>query len=66
MKTNVGGSDKIIRILLGIAVIVLGIVFQSWWGVVGVVFLFTGVFNFCPIYSVLGVSTKPKIDTEKK
>lgn len=65
MKTNVGSVDKIIRIILGIAIIVLGFVLQSWWGLIGVVVLLTGVLNFCPAYALLKVSTKPKVNTEK-
>lgn len=65
MKTNVGSADKVIRIFLGIGIIVLGFIFQSWWGVVGIVPLLTGLFNFCPVYSLTGVSTKTKVDTEK-
>jgi hypothetical protein len=64
MKTNVGNIDKILRIVLGIVVIVLGFVFQSWWGLIGVVLLFTGLLNFCPIYSIFGLSTKPKTEAK--
>ena len=64
MKTNVGNIDKILRIVLGIVVIVLGFVFQSWWGLIGVVLLFTGLLNFCPIYSIFGLSTKPKTESK--
>lgn len=65
MNTNVGGADKIIRIILGVAVILAGIFFQSWWGLVGIVPLLTALLNFCPAYTLLGVSTKTKIKTEK-
>ena len=47
MKANVGGIDKVIRIVVGIIIMVLGIVFKSWWGLVGVLVLATGLFNFC-------------------
>lgn len=65
MKTNVGGADRIIRITVGVVIIALGFIFNSWWGVVGIVPLLTGSLNFCPAYSLLGVSTKKKIETEK-
>lgn len=58
MKANVGGLDKNLRIVLGIIVIALGFIFQSWWGVIGVVLLATGILNFCPAYLPLKVSTK--------
>ncbi len=65
MKPNVGSADKVIRIILGIVIIALGFIYQSWWGLVGIVPLLTGVFNFCPAYSLIGVSTKAKVETEK-
>lgn len=65
MKPNVGSADKVIRIILGIVIIALGFIYQSWWGIVGIVPLLTGVFNFCPAYSLIGVSTKAKVETEK-
>lgn len=65
MKANVGSADKIVRIILGAVIIVLGFVFNSWWGAVGIVPILTGLLNFCPAYSLLGVSTKAKVETEK-
>jgi len=65
MKTNVGSIDRLIRIVLGVVAIALGFIFKSWWGVVGVVPILTGVLNYCPAYSLIGVSTKSKVKTEK-
>ena len=65
MKANVGNSDRIIRFILGAVIIALGFYFKSWWGVVGIVPILTGLLNFCPIYNIIGVSTKKKIETEK-
>ena len=65
MKANVGNSDRIIRFILGAVIIVLGFYFKSWWGVVGIVPILTGLLNFCPVYNLIGVSTKKKIETEK-
>jgi hypothetical protein len=65
MKTNVGNADRIIRFILGVAILALGFYFKSWWGLVGVVPIITGLLNFCPVYSLIGVSTKKKIETEK-
>jgi hypothetical protein len=64
-KPNVGNLDKIIRLALGIAILLLGIIFKSWWGVVGIVPFFTGLFNFYPAYGLMGISTKSKVKTEK-
>jgi hypothetical protein len=58
VKTNVGGVDKVIRIILGLVIIALGIVFKSWWGLVGILVLGTGLLNFCWLYLPFGISTR--------
>ena len=57
MKTNVGAMDKTLRIIAGLVIIGLGVYFQSWWGLVGLVLLLTGLFSFCALYSMFGIST---------
>ncbi|MBT2774353.1 DUF2892 domain-containing protein [Halomonas sp. ISL-60] len=58
MKSNVGGIDKILRILVGIVLIVLAITGTiGLWGWIGLLPLVTGLFNFCPAYKLLGVNT---------
>jgi hypothetical protein len=64
MKINESGLDRIIRGVLGIVLLALyfagvvtgglGIVFI----VLGAVALITGVVGFCPLYSILKISTK--------
>lgn len=65
MKINVGRTDKTVRVVLGVIIIGLGIYFKSWWGLVGLVPLLTGVMNFCPIYRLLGISTCQKCQLPK-
>jgi hypothetical protein len=60
MQTNVGNTDRIARIVLGIILIAGGIYFQSWWGAIGVVPLFTGTLRWCPAYLPFGISTCKK------
>lgn len=60
MLKNVGSTDRNIRIGLGIAIIIVGVALQSWWGLVGLVPLLTAGMSFCPLYAVLGLSTRPK------
>jgi hypothetical protein len=60
MLKNVGNSDRNIRIGLGIVIIIAGVALQSWWGLIGLVPLLTAGLNFCPLYSVLGISTRKK------
>ena len=60
MKANVGGIDRVLRILVGLVLLVLaasGTV--GWWGWMGVVPLVTGLLRFCPLYSLLGLRTCP-------
>ncbi|WP_291992180.1 DUF2892 domain-containing protein [Candidatus Accumulibacter sp. ACC003] len=60
MKTNVGGIDKILRIVVGIALITLAAIgVIGVWGWIGVVPLLTGLFGVCPAYSLLGANTCP-------
>ena len=58
MNCNEGNLDRIVRIVLGLAL--LSLVFigpQSLWGLVGLIPLGTGLVGFCPMYRLLGIST---------
>ncbi len=57
MPANVGGADKAARILVGIVILGLGLAFKSYWGLVGLLPLLTGLLGFCPAYLIFGVST---------
>ncbi|MDS4040835.1 MAG: DUF2892 domain-containing protein [Candidatus Competibacter sp.] len=58
MQVNVGNSDRIIRIVAGLGLIALAATGTvGAWGWIGVVPLLTGVFRFCPAYTVLGIKT---------
>jgi len=60
MKRNVGTVDRLIRIILGLVIAILGVYFESWWGLVGLVPLLTGLFSFCPLYVPIKISTGKK------
>lgn len=60
MKSNVGGIDKILRIVVGLAVIGWGVATEDWLGVFGLVPLLTATINFCPLYPFLGINTCKK------
>lgn len=65
MKANVGGFDKIIRILLGI--FLLSLIFwgpKTYWGLVGLIPLLTGLTGFCPLYAPFKISTYRKSKEE--
>jgi hypothetical protein len=58
MKLNVGGIDRILRIVVGLALIALTLFGQiGVWGWIGLVPLLTGAFGFCPLYTMLGMNT---------
>lgn len=60
MKCNVGKTDRIVRIVAGLAIGALGLAFNSWWGLVGVVLLLTGIFRFCGFYLPFNIDTTGK------
>jgi hypothetical protein len=57
MKVNVGSLDKVVRVVVGLVIIGVGLAFKSWWGAIGVIPLVTAAVGFCPLYTLLGVST---------
>lgn len=60
MKANVGTLDRIVRIVVGIALIAAAATGTlGAWAYVGVVPLLTGLARVCPLYSVLGIRTCP-------
>ncbi len=60
MKTNVGGIDRILRAVIGLALIALTLAGTiGVWGWIGVVPLLTAALGFCPLYTMLGFSSCP-------
>ena len=58
MKMNVGGIDRMLRIVAGLVLIGLTLAGQiGVWGWIGVVPLLTGIFRFCPAYTLFGMNT---------
>jgi len=57
MKKNVGQTDRIVRIIAGVVILVLGLVFKSWWGIIGVLPIVTAAIGWCPLYLPFGIST---------
>jgi hypothetical protein len=58
-KTNVGSTDRILRIILGIGLLTLVFVGpKTPLGWIGLVPLLTGLMSTCPLYSVLGWSSR--------
>ena len=71
-KMNVGSIDRALRLAAGIVLLALAFIpglqvfgtgALSWIaGIVGLVLLATGTLRLCPLYSMLGISTSPKVD----
>jgi len=68
MKKNEGTIDRIIRVIVGVALILGGIFTAGWvswvlW-IVGAISLVTGLIGFCGIYTLFGINTCP-VDKKK-
>ena len=63
MKANVGGIDRVVRAVAGLALIAAGFMagIASPWNYVamgaGAVFVLTSVIRFCPLYVILGINS---------
>ena len=60
MNQNIGKVDKIIRIVIGVALIIWGVMVPSWLGLIAVVPLFTAIIGWCPLYIPFKISTRCK------
>lgn len=59
IKANVGKIDKFARIGVGALLILLAIFgVIGWWGLIGIIPLATGIINFCPAYTLIGMDTR--------
>jgi Protein of unknown function (DUF2892) len=65
MTQNIGASDRAVRIALGVLLIGYAVVSTnvpySYFGWVGLIPIATAFFGYCPLYSLLGVSTDGRI-----
>lgn len=58
MQINVGSPDRIARIVIGALLVGLALAGTiGAWGWLGIVPLLTGIFRFCPAYSLFGMNT---------
>ena len=60
MKRNEGTIDRILRVVVGGAILSLAFVGpQTLWGYLGLVPLVTGLIGYCPVYAIFGLRTCP-------
>jgi hypothetical protein len=65
MKTNVGQIDRIIRIIIGAALIAATLLGHiGGWGWLGILLLASGIFSYCPGYALCGKSTCKKTEAK--
>ncbi|HWT28678.1 MAG TPA: DUF2892 domain-containing protein [Methylophilaceae bacterium] len=61
METNVGTVDRVLRVIISLALLSLVFLIDShlrWIGMIGLVTLFTAVTSWCPAYAMLGIKTR--------
>lgn len=56
---NEGTLDRVLRIVLGLALLFIAFTGRGVWGYLGIVPLVTGMVGNCPLYSLLGINTCP-------
>ena len=60
MTANVGGIDRVLRIVVGAVLVALALTGTvGAWGYLGAIVLATGLFRFCGAYTLLGINTCP-------
>jgi len=60
MEKNVGGIDRVVRVIVGLGLLSLIFVLEGasrWWGLIGVVPLATAALGWCPAYLPFGIKT---------
>jgi hypothetical protein len=60
MQANVGGADRIIRIILGLVLLSLVFILDGnarYLGLIGIVPIATALIRWCPAYTLIGVNT---------
>jgi hypothetical protein len=60
MKKNIGTIDMIIRIVIGLAIGVVGYLNSSWFGLIGIIPVATAFIGFCPAYTLFNWNTSKK------
>ncbi len=56
-RKNIGKTDRIIRLVIGVVIGAIGIFYQTWWGLLAILPLGTAAFSFCGLYRLLGINT---------
>jgi len=57
MTKNIGKTDRTVRIVAGLALVLWGVLTHNWLGAIGLVPLATALIGWCPAYLLVGVDT---------
>ena len=61
MSANIGTVDRVLRVIVGLALIALALSDPAYiWGYIGFVPLVTAFIRFCPLYRLFGICTLKK------
>lgn len=57
MKNNINTTERVIRVIIGLAIVAVGFYYSSWWGLIGLEVGLTGLFGWSPLYRLFDIST---------
>jgi hypothetical protein len=57
MRCNVGDTDRFLRIIIGIVILVVFYIYENWWGLIGLFILLTALFRWDPTYLPFKINT---------
>jgi hypothetical protein len=70
MNINVGGWDRVVRVVMGISLIIISLeLFRPILWLLGMSLLYTGLYRSCPIYRLIGLYTSavdPKLSDSRR
>jgi hypothetical protein len=58
MKLNMGSVDRSLRFIVGLIIMIVGYMYESWWGAIGLVPFVTALVGWCPAYVPFKISTR--------
>lgn len=66
MPKNLSTADRIARLMIGAVIIWLGFTYRSWWSLIGMIPVATGLIGWCPFYKLFHICTCKKLKEEAK
>jgi len=56
LQCNVGKTEQVVRIAVGVSILLAGLYNKKWWGLLGIAPIITGATRYCPANTVLGIN----------